>query len=158
MKIKPHWFLLLGLLLGLAAGLFYTWKINPVAYYDTSPPLLHRQYRADWIQLVAYAHSYQPNLAHAQILLRDLPPEEVKTQLATALDSAVNSGQELRLLQRLAALARECGVNNLAVQMYTGNQTAEFFATPRPAATPTPTPTPSPTSPPSPTPSPTATL
>ena len=158
MRIKPHWLLLLGLLLGLPTGLFYTWKVSPVAYYDTYPPLLHRQYRADWIQLVAYAHGYQPNLKHTQILLRDLPPEEVKTQLATALDRAVNSGQELHVLQHLAALAKEYGVDNLVVQMYTGNQTAELFTTPHAVATTPPTRTPPPTSTPRPSPSPTATL
>ncbi|MEA3308937.1 MAG: hypothetical protein U9Q70_05440 [Chloroflexota bacterium] len=155
MKLRPPGLLLIGLLLGLTAGLFYTWEVNPVQYYDTSPPLLRRPYRADWIQLVAFAQSYEANLEHAKILLCDLPPEEIQTQLAVALDKAINDGRTLLVLQRLAGLAKEYGVDNLVVQIYTGNQTAELFATPRTATTLTVTPTPRP---PTLTPAPTATL
>ncbi len=159
MKLKPTGLLLIGLLLGLAAGLFYTWEVNPVQYYDTYPPLLRRPYRADWIRMVAFAHSYEANLERTQIRLRDLPPEEIQNQLAAVLDKAVNEGQGLPVLQRLAALAKEYGVDNLVVQIYTGNQNAELFATPRTAAPMPPTSTPPPpTSTASPTPAPTATL
>jgi len=39
-----HWYLLTGLLIGLALGLVYAWKISPVRYVDTDPAAL----RADF--------------------------------------------------------------------------------------------------------------
>ena len=158
MKLKTPWLLLLGLILGLAVGLFYSWQLNPVQYYDTYPALLHRQYRADWIQLVAFGYSHDGNLERARILLRDIPSEEIQTQLTAALDKAIARGDKLPVLQRLATLAQEYEINNLVVNLYLDKQETELFVSPQSEITPTPTAAPATLAAPTRTPSPTPTL
>jgi hypothetical protein len=152
--MKPRWFLVLGLVLGLAGGLFYAWSINPIRYIDTYPPLMHRVYRADWIRMTAFAYGADGNLERAELRLRDLPQEELRTHLEDALEYAVASGRSLPVLQRMAALAKRYGVDSPAVQIY-GEESVRL--TPRPSpTTAVPSPSPSPTLTPVPLPSPTA--
>src|SRR4030066_300368 len=47
--------LLLGLGLGLAGGLFYSWIVNPVEYVETAPGALRGGFRSDYLALVAAA-------------------------------------------------------------------------------------------------------
>jgi len=50
----PRWiWFLIALGLGIAAGLYYGWVINPVAYVDTTPDSLSADYRADYVLMVA---------------------------------------------------------------------------------------------------------
>ncbi|MFP4343951.1 MAG: hypothetical protein ACLFU8_04565 [Anaerolineales bacterium] len=164
--MKSRWFLALGLILGLAGGLFYAWSINPVRYVDTYPPLMHRVYRADWIRMTALAYGATGNLERAELRLRDLSQEDIRTHLEDALEYAVASGRPLPVLQRMAGLAKRYGVDNPAVQIY-GEELARLTPRPSPTAavpSPSPTPTltpvplPSPTTTPSPTPELSATL
>ena len=48
--------LILGLLLGFAAGLFYSWTINPVEYIDSSPDSLREDFKSDYLTLIASAY------------------------------------------------------------------------------------------------------
>ena len=67
--MKPGVWLAIALLLGVAVGLGYAWGVNPVAYYDTYPPLMHEEYRADWIRMTAFAYGRGGNLSRAQARL-----------------------------------------------------------------------------------------
>ncbi len=119
--MKAGWLLLIGLILGLALGLVYTWVISPVEYYDTYPPLMHSDYRADWIRMTALAYGQAPDLARAQVRLRELPPDEIRQELAQALDAAVAASRPLPVLQRMATLAQLYGVESPAVAVYAGS-------------------------------------
>ncbi|MCX6071293.1 MAG: hypothetical protein NTU91_10615, partial [Chloroflexi bacterium] len=48
--------LLAALALGIAAGLYYAWGVNPVSYTDTSPASLREDFRADYLTLIASAY------------------------------------------------------------------------------------------------------
>ena len=49
-----RWFLFfLSIALGLAAGLYYGWVINPVEYVNTTPDTLRVDYQADYVLMVA---------------------------------------------------------------------------------------------------------
>lgn len=136
-----------GALLGLALGLFYTWKIAPVQYYDTYPPLMQIEYRADWIRMTALACGQEGSLERARVRLRNLPPEEVCREVGAALDVAVAGGRPLPVLQRMAMLAQTYGVDSPAVQIYLASGEEVAFNTPFPSQS-SPTslpPTPSPT-------------
>ena len=137
----------MGVLLGLALGLLYTWKIEPVQYYDTYPPLLQIEYRADWIRMTALACGQEGSLERARVRLQNLPPEEVRREVGAALDAAVAGGRPLPVLQRMAMLAQTYGVDSPAVQIYLASGEEVAFSTPLPPQ-PSPTPllpTPSPT-------------
>lgn len=136
--------LIVGLILGLAAGLLYTWVISPPEYYDTYPPLLDKPYRADWIQMTVLAYGAEGNWNRTQLRLQGLPEADIRPIAAGTLDQAVAAGRSLATLQRIARLAEFYGIDTPAVHIYTGEQ----GAAPTPAPTtmsPDTTPTPAPT-------------
>lgn len=155
-----HWgVLIVGLVLGLAAGLVYTWVISPPEYYDTYPPLLDRPYRADWIQMTVLAYGAEGNWNRAQLRLQGLPETEIRPIAASALERAVTAGRSIVTLQRLAQIGAFYGVDTPAVHIYTGDHSAA--PTPAPTAPPEVVQTPAPTVttvPPTNTPQPTPTL
>ena len=154
-----HWgVLIVGLALGLAAGLLYTWVISPPEYYDTYPPLLDKPYRTDWIQMTVLAFGAEGNWNRAQLRLQGLPEPEIRPIAAAVLDQAVATGRPFVTLQRIAKLAAFYGVDTPAVAIYTGadstapttapTATSQAPPTSTPTATaipPTTTPVPAPT-------------
>ncbi len=156
MKALP--LLVAGLLMGLAGGLVYAWVISPVEYYDTYPPLLRADYRADWVHMTAFAYGVEGNWARTQLRLRGLDEAEIRAGLAEAMEKAVALGRPLPELQRIAELARHYGIESPAVRIYAEGGMVTPTGSPTPSATPTATPTSTPTSTPSPTLTPTPTL
>ena len=134
--MKASWvWLAVGVALGLAAGLIYTWGIQPVEFYDTYPPLMREDFRADWIRMTALAYAYDGDLERAHLRLQRLAPEEIRHELLQTLDAAVASGRPLSALQRLATLAQDYGADSPAVRIYTGEETVILLSTPTRAPT-----------------------
>jgi len=157
--VKVHWIVLIGLALGLALGLYYTWVVNPVQYYDSVPDQMTSRYRSRWIQMTAFAHGRTSDLERAQLCLRRLPEEEVHQGLADALETAVESGLPPSTLARMASLAERYDAQSPAVAIYSNQGEALVVPTAEttvPLSATVTTPEPLPTStPPSPTPTPT---
>jgi hypothetical protein len=142
--MKPWGVLIIGLVLGLAAGLLYTWVIAPPEYYNTYPPLLAATYRNEWIQMSVLAYGAEGNWSRTQLRLQGLAETEIRPIAAAALEQAVAAGRPLATLQRLAELAAFYGIDTPAVAIYTGANNAAptpaSVAT-TPAAPPTAAPT-----------------
>lgn len=149
--------LVVGLLLGLAGGLIYTWFIAPVQYYDTYPPMLAPRYRQDWVTMTVWAYGIEGNWDRTQTRLLNISELEVRESAIAVLEAAIAAGQAPEVLQRLAVLAETYGATGPGVAIYTGTSLAPAeqeqpslpTATPMPAITHRPTPTP--TKPPDPT-------
>jgi hypothetical protein len=146
---------IVGLVLGLAAGLLYAWIISPLEYINTYPPYMNTAYRKDWIRMTALAYGLEENLDRTHLRLRGLPAEEIHFVLLETLEEAIVTDFEIDALRPLAKLAALYGVDSPVVKVYTDqgivfpeNTSAEWTATPTailPTATPTRTPAPSPT-------------
>ena len=66
-----RWILfLITVALGLGAGLFYGWKINPGEYINTTPGSLRDDYKADYVLMVAEAYQAEADLNAADRLVR----------------------------------------------------------------------------------------
>ncbi|MCK5054385.1 MAG: hypothetical protein KAR65_08905 [Anaerolineales bacterium] len=143
--------LIIGLLIGLAGGLYYSWAINPVEYTDASPDSLREDFKSDYLTLIAsaYAATGDADRARARLAWVQLTdPASTLGQLAQNRLAIGRPDTEVRALAQLAAIL--------------GERPSPLIATPtaRGAATTTPvpaSPTFTPTASPSPTPSPTAT-
>ncbi len=153
--MKPWGVLIIGLVLGLAGGLVYTWVIAPPEYYNTYPPLLDKGYRTDWIQMTALAYAAEGDWQRTQLRLYGLAEAEIRPVVAATLEQAIAAGRSITILQRLAELAAYYGIDTPAVRIYSGgaldvpsSPTTEISPGPAPAS-PTPTP-PLPTATPSP--------
>ena len=85
-------FFLITFVVGLAAGLFYGWVINPVQYKDTSPDALRSDYRCDYVLMIAEVNhtNHDLNLAAQQLaMLGSQPPAQIANQ---ALQYAIQVG------------------------------------------------------------------
>lgn len=166
----------LGIAVGLALGLLYTWIIDPIELTNTYPALLRADYRRDWVRLTALSYALDEDLEQARARLDDLPDEDVSAALSELIEDYAAAGRPAATLRRLSKLAQALDVYTPAMIVYldtpappTSTPTSTSTITPSPTSTATPTETPSPThtatatptipSPlPSPTPRPTVTL
>ena len=70
----------IALILGIAAGLYYGWVIDPVEYVDTSPDTLLIDYKTDYVLMVAEAYQLEGDLnlaANRLTVLGNKPPTEI---------------------------------------------------------------------------------
>ncbi|MCK4741772.1 MAG: hypothetical protein KAS80_05775 [Anaerolineales bacterium] len=137
--------LIIGLLLGITAGLFYSWTINPVEYIDSSPDSLREDFKSDYITLIASAYAATGDADRARARLTWVQITDPASTLGRLAQSGLADGRpdaEVRALAQLAAMLGERPLPLIA------------SPTPRGAATTTPVP-PSPTATPAATPSPT---
>ncbi len=101
--------LLIGVLLGLTAGLIYGWLLRPVRYVDTAPDSLRADYRTDYVLMVAEAYRGDGDLDLAQVRLAALGPLAGESYVAEALEYAVAndfSRTDLDTLNHLAVALR----------------------------------------------------
>jgi hypothetical protein len=101
--------LLIGLIVGLAAGLIYGWMLRPVEYVDTAPDSLRADYRTDYVLMVAEAYAGDNDLNLAQIRLAALGPQPPVATVIEAIDYAVDNEYnraDLETLNRLAVQLR----------------------------------------------------
>ena len=72
-----------AIVIGVAAGLYYGWAVNPVEYIDTSPDSLRIDYRTDYVLMVAEVYHVEEDLAQAArrlAILGDDSPHEIVQQ------------------------------------------------------------------------------
>lgn len=95
----------LSVALGVAAGLYYGWVLNPTTYVETTPASLRADYKADYVLMTAEIYAADGNLAAAKMRLGflegDAPLELVQDALAVGL----RAGYADVDLQQLRALA-----------------------------------------------------
>ncbi len=132
-----------GLLIGLVLGVVYGWVISPVNYTDTAPAALRRDYRDQYLILIAQAYAADGDLDRARqriASLGDADAGEAVTALAQQLAAAGKDSSAL------SALASALGVGISAVTS-APTPTLPHPHTPTPTITPTllPSATPFPT-------------
>jgi len=133
--------LLAALALGIAAGLYYAWGVNPVSYTDTSPAALREDFRYDYLTLIASAYDVTGDLPRARARLALFAYADPAPVLSALAQQRLAQGwpeAEARALARLAA----------DIQGETVATPGSVGPSPTPAGTPTPirtlTPVPSP--------------
>ena len=140
---------LFGFLLGVGAGLVYSWALNPVEYTDTAPASLRQDFKEDYLSLIASAFMATGDLNRARARLTLLGVSASSEELSRLAQSRLAAGQTESEAQALAQLAAALG-ERPAPAMQSPSPTAERGT--NPTATPSPSPTIRPTLAPSPTP------
>ncbi len=94
----------IAIILGILAGLYYGWVINPVEYIDTTPDTLREDFKTDYVLMVAeiYRGDSDPQAAARRLaLLGPEAPAEI-VQKAIAYGNQAGYGQsDLALLDDL---------------------------------------------------------
>ena len=135
---RGPWYLLTGLILGVAFGLGYAWLVSPVAYEDTPPIALRADYKDQYRTLIALAYASNGDLGRAKARLSLLGPDEPGPLVA---NQALRAAAEDRPPSEVQALALLAEVLGAPVEIVAPT------ASPAPTAAPTLTPSPSPTPP-----------
>jgi hypothetical protein len=155
-RVSATSLLLLGLVIGLAGGLYYAWIVAPVVYFDASPARFSQPYKEEYIYLVSQSFAVEGDWTRAQQRLAALDDPDVGQVVATLLEAYLREQKPAEDIENLAQLAQRLGAQGAAVALFaptplTGAATETPTALPLqlPSATPTqtrqPTQTPLPT-------------
>lgn len=95
---------LLAVIIGAAAGLFYGWIVNPVAYVDIAPSSLRADYKTDFVLMVAEAYQVDHDLGlsvRRLALLGSTAPTEIVADALSYANQHKFGSQDISLLQDL---------------------------------------------------------
>ncbi len=96
----------LGLVLGISAGLAYAWLVQPVRYYDVAPDSLRQDYRSDYILMIAQSYQAEGDLRLALLRLATLgplPPASIVEQAAAYAEEQAFAAADIEALLELRA-------------------------------------------------------
>lgn len=140
---------IVGLALGLGAGLLYAWGLRPVPV-DTDPASLRADYKADYIRLVAQSFTVDGDIDRARARLAALGETDSARTVTALAQRAAASGGDPETVRSLAALASALGARPASPTPLSLSGT-QAPATPAAMLTPEPTLTPEPSARPVPT-------
>jgi len=150
---RNGWILLgIGLILGVAGGLYYAWKINPVEYVDAAPSSLRQDFQSDYIALIASSYAATGELDQAQVRLSIFGLKDLGSYLGRLAQNRLAEGRPESEARALAKLAAAVGEGPLTLPITPSP--SQDPSTGEPSITPSPSPssTPRPLRPPSSTP------
>jgi len=161
---RGSWYLLTGLLIGLALGLLVAWVLAPVEYVDTAPASLRPDFKDQYRSMIASAYLVTGDLGRAQSrlsLLGDVDPLQALTlqaqnaltvgdpdgsayalaRLADALKNSPNEASLSPIPELIASITQSPpGSATLTpTRRSVAALTPIYSPTPRPTRTPTPT-------------------
>ncbi len=140
-----HWLsLVLGFATGLAIGLFITWQVWPVEYYDVDVIDLRAEHKEDYVVMIAAGYGQDGNLQLAAMRLEELGLEDPTQTLLYLFGRYREAGYEEES-RSLARLAYDIGVQDVALLPYIEAPTATVEIIVSPTVTPTLEPTIAPT-------------
>lgn len=111
------WFLL-GIILGFGLALLIGWELLPLQRANSSPALLRRDYREEYIRLIAAAYQVDGDLPLAQKRLAALQSDTFTTPLVDVTERWIQQGKPDTILIPLVQLAHDLGVSTPAMQPY----------------------------------------
>jgi len=129
--------LIIGAIIGVAAGLYVAWEAWPVQYYDSDPSALNREYVTDYMVLIAEQHAVDGNTDRARARLQELGIEDIEEAVGQLTNYYIAEGGNLRTVRALAGLSYALGAGTSGMAIYLQKATP----TPTPPSTSTPSPT-----------------
>lgn len=109
----------LGLVLGIALGLYLGWVAWPTEFVDADPTILREEYRRDYALMIAHTYSLDGDLDAARRRLSSLGQEEPDRWLLTLTVDAILSGrEEEHVILPLVRLSHDLGLSSPAMAPY----------------------------------------
>jgi hypothetical protein len=145
--VAPASLVLIGLVIGLIAGLVYAWLINPIVYVDASPDRLNATYQEEYIFLVSQSYAASGDWEKAEARLRALDDPQIAQRVATLFEQYLREARPPDQVRNLAFLTEAVGGESAALALFGPTPLPPpITPSPTPPATTTPTPLPTPTS------------
>jgi hypothetical protein len=104
---RGSWYLLTGVVAGVAIGLLYSWLVSPVKYVDAPPYALRPDYKDVYRSMVASAYMYSHDLLRAQHRLAQLKDENPVQALNLQAQQAASEGLSDYEVSALTTLAND---------------------------------------------------
>ena len=138
-------YLVLGLVIGIAGGLFYAWRVNPVSYVDAAPSSLREDFKFDYISVIAASYATTNELDQALIRLSVFGIDDLEIFLEKLAQNRLAEGRpesEARALAKLAAaIGDQPQIAQLPKTPTVTTEMGEPSESPQPSATSPPRPT-----------------
>lgn len=131
MKRSAPIILAVAMVVGLAGGLLYTWILDPIESYDSTPDTLRAQDKFVYLAVIGDLYAYEGDLARAEARLAELGVEADGPVLAGLIEQYLDSGGQAEDVRNLARLAEALGAS--------GGVLLVFASAPTPSPEPTPT-------------------
>jgi len=138
--------LVLGLVLGIAAGLLYGWVVQPVRLTQAAPASLRSDFQDEYAALIASAYAATGDLPRSRARLALLPEAAEGDHIAALAQAWLATGRPETEARALAALAAELAdrlpTPSAAVSSISAPTTPQAAATASRTSRPRPTPLP----------------
>ena len=110
--------LLFGLLVGIAASLYYAWEIAPVEYVDSSPQALRSGYAHDYLLLIAQTYGVEEDIGRAHVRLGTLVLEDQAKFVAARAEEMIVAGFNTADIRAMVVLAQALGDTKPLMEPY----------------------------------------
>lgn len=97
----------LALVMGLAAGVGYSWMIAPMRYVDTAPNTLRPDFKESFRTMIAAAYAANHNLERARARLALLGDPDPIEALSAQAQRMLGAGEPFQAVQAVAGLASD---------------------------------------------------
>ena len=108
--------------MGLVLGFLIGWWILPVEYTNTPPSVLRRDYRDEYIVMVATAYEVESDPDQARERLAALDPDDPAAPVIDLAERLIAAGSDSEDLARLARLAWALDAITLPLMPYLEGQ------------------------------------
>lgn len=98
---RGPWYLLTGLVIGVAAGLVFSWLVAPVRYVDTAPASLRSDFKEQYQALIAVAYLSSGDLQRARVRLDYLNQPDPSNELIQKAQEAGRPESEIQAISLL---------------------------------------------------------
>ena len=112
--------LVIGLVIGIAGGLYYGWYINPVDWVNIGPDKLNAEDQQEYILLVSEAYLHEQEIARARARLAALGAKDIAELVSLQADEALLRGDDPNTVRALTTMAEALGGSPMAAEVFSG--------------------------------------
>ncbi len=127
-RSRGPWYLLTGLVMGLALGLVYAWFLDPIEYSNASPQSLKPDYKDDYRSLIALSYQANGDLGRTLgrlVLLKDEDMVQALNVQAQRILARNGDENQARALAELAVALEGKSVAALSTQLANSSSSAQ---------------------------------
>jgi len=110
--------LLLGLIIGLVASLYYAWMVEPVTYVAAGPARLSDENQGEYILMVSQSYAVDGDWERAKERLDLLDDPDIVDTVSSQLEQYLRNGEPADNLNSLATIAGKLGARSPVVSLF----------------------------------------
>ena len=117
-RVKSILWVGLGLLFGVALGLFLGWVAWPTQFTEADPTILEESYQSDYTVMIASTYAVDGDLAGARRRLASLGKEDSQAWLLDQVVAHILENDNETEIRQLVLLAHDLGLSSPAMEPY----------------------------------------